>query len=179
MHIVHGGHAGQQGRRSIARRAATRPDRVDVDARRLASRHGRLGLKAAGARPARTRSAEEALAKLPAVVATRRPATCAPTETAACDEQPGERRVCQWIRAPRPSLTATVDCTSGQRHVHTSAHSSLIRAGQWGHQHWPWRWLSGSMLGIGAQRPFWTWLATHTRAAGTCRVARARDLIGR
>jgi len=65
------------------------------------------------------RSAKRALAS-PPFVAARPPATCAPMETAACDEQPGRETcerllACQWIRAPRPSLTARrATCTSGQ-----------------------------------------------------------------
>ena len=31
------------------------------------------------------------------------------------------------------------------------------------------------MLRMGAERPFFTWLATHARAAGTCRAVQARD----
>eukprot|EP00964_Phaeocystis_antarctica_P085967 scaffold54376_cov34-Phaeocystis_antarctica.AAC.1 len=52
--------------------------------------------------------------------------------------------------------------------------SSVPTSGAIGHGHGGDR-LSGSMLRIGAERPFFTWLATHARAAGTCRAVQARD----
>ena len=63
-----------------------------------------------------TRCAKQKMAVLPFDATARRPATCVPTET-----RRRRRawfplaRACQWIRAPRPSLTAPrATCTSGQ-----------------------------------------------------------------
>ena len=73
-------------------------------------------------------------------------------------------------RAPRRSIAPAV-----RRHAHASACSQFIRADQRGHWRRPWRRLPGSMLRTGAERPFFNWLATHPRAAGTCRAVQARD----
>ena len=77
-------------------------------------------------------------------------------------------------RSPRRSISP-----AARRHAHASACSQFIRADQRGHWPWPWRRLSGSMLRIGAERPFCTWLANHALAADTCRAARARYSSGR
>ena len=77
-------------------------------------------------------------------------------------------------RSPRRSISPAV-----RRHAHASACSQFIRADQRGHLPWQCRRLSGSMLRIGAERPFCTWLANHSRAVDTFRAAQARDSSGR
>ena len=76
-------------------------------------------------------------------------------------------------RSPRRSIAS-----AARRHAHASVYSQFIRADQRGHWPWPWRRLSGSMLRIGTERPFCTWLVTHARAADTFRAAQARDSSG-
>ena len=75
-------------------------------------------------------------------------------------------------RSPRRSISP-----AARRHARASACSQFIRADQRGHWPWPWRRLSGSMLRIGAERPFCTWLATHARAADTFRAAQAHGSV--
>ena len=76
-------------------------------------------------------------------------------------------------RSPRRSIAP-----AARRYAHASACSQFIRTDQRGHWPWTWRRLSSSMLRIGAERPFCTWLPTHARAADTFRAAQARDSSG-
>ena len=95
-------------------------------------------------------------------------------------EQEGRNRVrtngfeLYGCRSPRRSIAS-----ADRRRAHASVSFQFIRADRRGHWPWPWRRLSGSMLRIDAERPFCTWLATHARAADTCRAVRARNSAGR
>ena len=134
-----------------------------------------LGLKAAGARPARTRSAEQVQVKLPVVAAPRRPRPPARRRKRACEQQ--GRNAC----APMESSSTAVAHRDGRLHQRPGGTpmqarvpnsfvptSGAIGAGHGGDS-------LAACCALTAERPFCTWLATHARAAGTCRAVQARD----